>query len=58
MSDFASIVTHTLLKALRDAGYVIVPIEPTAAMLEGSVEPDVTRFVWRKMVKAALSDDR
>ena len=50
------------LKAIKDAGYVIVPSEPTEAMLD-AVQPslqdaDCYRTDWATMIDAALGADR
>ena len=47
-----------VLKVLRRNGFAVVPIEPTAEMVEGAYEYAMTERaadVWRKMIADSLA---
>lgn len=41
------------LRAIEEAGFAIVPKEPTKAMLRDSSAPEVDRMIWSDMVAAS-----
>ena len=43
---------YTAIQALTDAGYAIVPVEPTEAMLEGGGAKNLRRGIYKAMIEA------
>jgi hypothetical protein len=58
-NEFIPEIADELLSALKAAGLVVVPREPTTAMVRASTcmaptwDDDVSRAKWRAMVEAA-----